>query len=68
MAWTLEYTTTARRKLEKFDSQTRTRIRAFLEERLAVLDDPRGLGKPLKGRLATVWSYRVGDHRIICDI
>jgi len=68
VAWTLEYTSTARKKIEKFDPQTRKRIRAFIEERIAVLDDPRSLGKPLKGRLATVWSYRVGDHRIICDI
>jgi mRNA interferase RelE/StbE len=68
VAWTLEYTSTARRKVEKLDAQTRMRLRVFLEERIARLEDPRSLGKPLKGRLATVWSYRVGDHRIICDI
>jgi mRNA interferase RelE/StbE len=68
VAWTLEYTATARKRLLKFDPQTRTRIRAFIEERMAVQDDPRSLGKALKGRLSTVWSYRVGDYRIICDI
>jgi mRNA interferase RelE/StbE len=68
VAWTLEYTATARKRIEKLDAQTRKRIRAFLEERVAVLDDPRGLGKPLKGRFASVWSYRVGDNRVICDI
>ncbi|TIW19463.1 MAG: type II toxin-antitoxin system RelE/ParE family toxin, partial [Mesorhizobium sp.] len=36
--------------------------------RLAVLDNPRELGKPLKGPLATFWRYRVGDYRVICDV
>jgi len=31
-------------------------------------DDPRVHGKPLKGKLAGIWRYRVGDYRIFADI
>ena len=68
MAWTLEYARSARKSVEKLDPETRRRIREFLENRLATLDDPRALGKPLKGPLATFWRYRVGDYRILCDV
>ncbi|MDX8526868.1 type II toxin-antitoxin system RelE/ParE family toxin [Mesorhizobium sp. MSK_1335] len=67
MAWTLEYARSARKLVEKLDPHTRNRIRDFIENRLAGLDHPRELGKPLKGPLATFWRYRVGDYRIICD-
>ena len=68
MAWTLEYARSARKFVEKLDPHTRNRIRDFLENRLAELDNPRELGKPLKGPLATFWRYRVGDYRIICEV
>jgi mRNA interferase RelE/StbE len=68
VAWTLEYASSARKFIEKLDPQTRNRIRDFIENRLAVLDNPREAGKPLKGPLATFWRYRVGDYRIICDM
>ena len=68
MAWTLEYARSARKSVEKLDSETRRRIREFLENRLATLDDPRALGKPLKWPLVTFWRYRVGDYRILCDV
>ncbi len=38
----------------------------FLRERVAI--DPKAVGEPLKGNLAPMWRYRVGDYRIICDI
>ncbi len=68
MAWTLEYSRTARKFIEKLDSQTQRRIHALMEGRIAFLDNPRDAGKPLKGPLATFWVYRVGDYRIICDM
>ncbi|KZS22182.1 hypothetical protein BMY_2194 [Wohlfahrtiimonas chitiniclastica] len=33
-----------------------------------MLDDPRVLGKPLKGNLGELWRYRIGDYRVLCDI
>ncbi len=40
-----------------------------MRERLATLDDPRGLGRPLAGSaLGNFWRYRVGDYRLLCEI
>jgi len=35
---------------------------------VAFLDDPRQLGKALRGPLGDLWGYRVGDLRVIADI
>ena len=69
MAWTLDYTETATKQLRKLDRQTARRIVDFLDERIAGQENPRSTGKALTGpMLAAFWRYRVGDHRIICDI
>lgn len=68
MAWTIEYAASARKIVEKLDPRTRTRVRDFLEVRVAALKDPRSIGKPLSGPLSTYWSYRIGDYRAICEI
>ena len=39
-----------------------------MDERIAVLENPRNNGKALTGQLGGLWRYRVGDYRIICDI
>jgi mRNA interferase RelE/StbE len=48
--------------------RTRLRLKAFLEDRIANLNDPRSTGKALTGPLGGLWRYRMGDYRIICDI
>ena len=69
MAWTIEYAQSARKPMERLDPMVRRRIRAFLSERVATLDDPRQLGGPLQGaHFAGIWRYRVGDYRILVDI
>ena len=40
------------------------RARSGLE---ALARNPR-LGKPLRGPLAELWSYRVGDYRVVYEI
>lgn len=50
------------------DKQSAQRIVSFLSDRVAKLDDPRLLGKQLKGELGEYWRYRVGDYRILCSI
>ena len=50
------------------DRETARRLLGFVDERLADHDNPRDLGKALSGPLGTLWSYRVGDYRLICDI
>ncbi len=68
LAWTIKYTDTARKQLKKIDRQIARRILDFMDERVAVADDPRQTGKALTGPLGNFWRYRVGDYRIICDI
>lgn len=69
MAWKIEFGSTAAKQLRKLDPQVATRLLAFLRERVATLDDPRGIGEALRGRdLGDFWKYRVGDWRIIADI
>lgn len=69
MAWKIELDPGAVRELGKLDPQIARRILNFLFERLAVLEDPRGIGEALRGaRLGALWKYRVGDYRVIANI
>ena len=68
MAWTVDYTETARKQLRKLDKQVARRILDFLDERVAAAEEPRSTGKALTGPLGSFWRYRVGEYRIICDI
>ncbi len=68
MAWTIEYAETAKKQLRKLDKAIARRIAGFMDERIALGDNPRRLGKALKGPLGDLWCYRVGDFRILCDI
>ena len=68
MMWTIEFDERAQRDLAKLDKPVAKRIRRFLEDRVAPLDNPRAFGKPLKHGLAGKGRYRVGDYRILCKI
>jgi mRNA interferase RelE/StbE len=68
LAWKIDYSERALKSLKKMDKQNAKRILDFLEQRIAILDDPRASGKPLKGELGIFWRYRVGDYRVLCEI
>ena len=69
MAWKVELSTEADRQLDKLDRQIARRILKFLFERVAQLENPRGIGDALHGsELGEFWRYRVGDYRLICSI
>lgn len=69
MAWKIELSETAQHGLSKLDPQHSKRIRKYLRERVATLEDPRSLGKALQGsEFGELWRYRLGDFRIICKI
>ena len=69
MTWRIEIDEAAKKDLSRLDKSTAKRITGFLRERVATLEDPRSIGEALKGpRLGAYWKYRVGDHRIVCDI
>ena len=68
MAWSIDYTETAKRQLRKLDKQSARRIVDYMDERIASRKKPRSAGKALTGPLGDLWRYRVGDFRVICDI
>jgi mRNA interferase RelE/StbE len=68
LGWTIDYTETARQQLKKLDRNIARRILDTLEQRISIRDNPRELGKALGGSLGTLWRYRVGDYRVICDL
>ncbi len=68
MAWTIKYAETAKKQLTKLDKSVERRIADFMDERIATGENPRNLGKALKGPLGEFWRYRVGDYRILCEI
>ena len=67
MAWAIEFERAAAKELAKLDKASAVRIARFLSERVARSDDPRAIGRPLKGSaLGEFWRYQVGEHRVIC--
>lgn len=69
MGWKVELSADADRQLDKLDPQVARRILKFLFERVAKLENPRGIGQALRGsELGELWRYRVGDYRLICSI
>jgi mRNA interferase RelE/StbE len=66
--WRIEINRTAERQIKKLDRPVQRTIVRFLKARLGLLDNPRQLGKPLRGDKGELWRYRVGDYRLICDI
>ena len=57
-----------RKQLRRLDPQDQRRLIKFLRESIASAASPRLLGEALKGPLRTLWKYRVGDFRLICDL
>jgi len=69
MAWKVELDPATVRDLDRLDKQVARCILQFLYERVANLEDPRGIGQALQGpKFGEFWKYRVGDWRIICKI
>ena len=68
MLWQIKFSEQAKRDLRKLDKPIREKIENFFDERLLSYDNPRSVGKPLKGNLTGRWRYRVGDYRIVCRI
>ena len=68
MAWTIEYTETARNQLRGLDRPVARRIVDYMSVAVANLEDPRRRGRALVGPLGGLWRYRVGDYRVICEL
>ena len=68
MAWTIEFDPRVEKDLRRIGPQAARRVLDYLRDRVAVLEDPRQLGQPLKGPLTALWRYRVGDYRVVCEL
>jgi mRNA interferase RelE/StbE len=66
VSYTIRFTPKAAKQVTKLDPTAANRIRSFLEQKLARLDNPRMLGKKLVHE--EFWRYRVGDYRILTNI
>jgi len=69
LAWIIKYTESSSKQLKKLDRQTALRVLDYMDERVAVVADPRTLGESLKGpKMGEYWRYRIGDIRVMCNI
>jgi len=68
LTWQIELTDDAAKQLKKLDRREAKQITDYLRKHVDVLDDPRQLGKPLKGQFASLWRYRIGNYRVICEL
>jgi mRNA interferase RelE/StbE len=66
--YSLRFTHEALKDLKKFDPMIRKMLLSWIDKNLSQLENPRTLGKPLKGKLKEFWRYRVGDYRLLCAI
>ena len=68
MAWTVEISSFAEKQLRKLDRPVQQRLLDWLDDRIEGCKNPRHFGEPLRGDLAGLWRYRIGNYRIICEI
>lgn len=68
MSWTYSFTEAARKEFLKLDRQAQKQILRYFDSRLAGSGSPQRFGKALRGDLAGVWRYRIGDYRVLCQI
>ena len=68
MAWTVEVSNYAEKQLRKLDKPIQKRLLDWLDDRIEGCKNPRHFGEPLRGEMAGLWRYRIGDFRVICEI
>jgi mRNA interferase RelE/StbE len=68
LVWQIQFDPGAFADLKRLDREFQRRILRYLRQRIATSEDPRRFGKPLRGMLHGLWRYRLGDHRIVCQI
>ena len=68
MRWAYSFDERALKELKKLGKQARREILKYLDDRIATDEDPSRFGKALRGDLAGLRRYRVGDYRLICSL
>ena len=70
MKWQIKFEKSVTKELKKLKRQNESmynKIKAKLED-IQNFENPRQLGKNLKGNLKGYWRYRIEDYRVICEI
>ena len=68
MSWDYSFSDQAIKQLKKLGPEVSRRIYAYLDTNIVGIDDPRKLGKALRGEQGKLWRYRTGHYRIICHL
>ena len=68
MKYTVVYSKQSIKELKKLNRSVAGLIKSWIEKNLVGCENPRIHGKALKVNLATLWRYRIGDYRLVCDI
>jgi len=68
LGWTVEVSNYAEKQLRKLDKPIQKRLLDWLDDRIECCKNPRHFGEPLRGEMAGLWRYRIGDYRVICEI
>jgi mRNA interferase RelE/StbE len=54
--------------MKRLDKTAQLQVLNYFDDRIALSDDPRSFGKPLKSTFFGLWRYRIGNYRAICRI
>lgn len=68
MTYSVETTARFDKEFKKLDKYTQKMLKNWIVKNLIDCEDPRRIGKGLKGNLVGLWRYRIGDYRLICVI
>jgi mRNA interferase RelE/StbE len=68
MSWGYSFEERALKELKKLGRPAQRQIIDYLDQRIQGDEDPRRFGKALRGDLAGLWRYRIGDYRLITSI
>lgn len=68
MAWVIKFEEEAKKEFARLDRTAQERIRKYLRERIALSENPRVFGVPLRGDLSGLWKYRIGAYRVIAEV
>ena len=68
MTYQVEYSRNAKDSLKKMEKEDALRIYLWIGKNLVNCEEPRSMGKTLKGKYKGAWLYRIGNYRIIAEI
>lgn len=68
MKYHVEFDKRAQKEFLKLDKPIRKQILLWLNKNIDGCENPRWTGKGLTADKSSLWRYRIGKYRLICDI